>query len=669
MKNADRPSWIVPIVVVYVVLATMYSIVVPLFEAPDEIWHYEYIRWLAEGHGLPEPADVGVAPWAQEGSQPPLYYLAGAALTAAIPTANAAAVIRYNPHAAVGDGEAFGNKNMLLHGKADAWPWRGVALAAHIARFLSVLLGAVTVTFTYYTARLALPGWPAAAPLAAMLVAFNPQFLFVSGVVSNDNLVTAVGTAGVWLCLHIANRREPPSVVWVILLGVLAGAAALSKLSGLLLIALALLALFLAAWRRQAWRFLIWSSLVVLGAAILVAGWWYLRNWMLFGDPLALSVMFAVLPPRTVNAGPAELLALAPGIWRSFWAVFGWFNVLASSWVYWVYSLLVVAGLAGWLVGWLGRTAETRRAVRLLSLLLLIVWIMAVVASVVRWAQINYAQGRLLFLVAAPLMTVVAGGLVAIWPQRWRSLVAPLAGVCLAFLAAMAPFLWILPAYAPPEPLPAGTRVPNPTAIRFGDHIQLVGYALARDEVLPGDTLDLTLYWATDAPLDTDYSVFVHATDEVEILQAQRDSQPGLGNLPMREWPPGAIIADRHRLAVPATTHAPARLRIDVGLYDYATGERLLAEGSDRVTLGYVQVPPRPDGSGLPNATRIDFDGKLALAGYELDRRTLAPGERLTVTLWWEVLAPMQRDYVVFTHLVLPPDAVWAQQDQMPQGG
>ncbi len=29
----------------------------------------------------------------------------------------------------------------------------------------------------------------------------------------------------------------------------------------------------------------------------------------------------------------------------------------------------------------------------------------------------------------------------------------------------------------------------------------------------------------------------------------------------------------------------------------------------------------------------------------------------------------MTQDYVVFTHLLLPPEAVWAQRDQMPQGG
>jgi hypothetical protein len=35
-------------------LAVIYSLTTPLFEAPDEPLHYAYVRWLAEGHGLPQ---------------------------------------------------------------------------------------------------------------------------------------------------------------------------------------------------------------------------------------------------------------------------------------------------------------------------------------------------------------------------------------------------------------------------------------------------------------------------------------------------------------------------------------------------------------------------------------------------------------------------------------
>ena len=64
--------------------------------------------------------------------------------------------------------------------------------------------------------------------------------------------------------------------------------------------------------------------------ATLIAGWWYVRNQLLFGDPLALSAMFDILP-RANPPTAAELLARAQGIWRSYWAVFGWFNVVVDD--------------------------------------------------------------------------------------------------------------------------------------------------------------------------------------------------------------------------------------------------------------------------------------------------------------------------------------------------
>jgi hypothetical protein len=66
-------------------------------------------------------------------------------------------VIRYNVHTAVGNADALGNKNFMLHGRAHDWPWQGVTLAAHLTRLLSVLLGAATVAFT---CLIALPGFP-----------------------------------------------------------------------------------------------------------------------------------------------------------------------------------------------------------------------------------------------------------------------------------------------------------------------------------------------------------------------------------------------------------------------------------------------------------------------------------------------------------------------------
>ena len=46
--------WLPVVVVAFLVLGLIYSGVVPLFEAPDEVWHFAFADHLAKGGGLPE---------------------------------------------------------------------------------------------------------------------------------------------------------------------------------------------------------------------------------------------------------------------------------------------------------------------------------------------------------------------------------------------------------------------------------------------------------------------------------------------------------------------------------------------------------------------------------------------------------------------------------------
>ena len=58
------------IFVAYIVLAVAYSVVNPIFESPDELLHYRYIRTLIDRQALP----VQVEGEQSESQQPPLYY-------------------------------------------------------------------------------------------------------------------------------------------------------------------------------------------------------------------------------------------------------------------------------------------------------------------------------------------------------------------------------------------------------------------------------------------------------------------------------------------------------------------------------------------------------------------------------------------------------------------
>ena len=91
--------------------------------------------------------------------------------------------------------------NAGLHGSGDTFPYRGQALSLHLARLVSSLMGAGTVLLIFVLAAEMFPEHPTVAWLAAGMAALDPQFLFISGSVNNDNLLNLL-TAAAWVVLY-----------------------------------------------------------------------------------------------------------------------------------------------------------------------------------------------------------------------------------------------------------------------------------------------------------------------------------------------------------------------------------------------------------------------------------------------------------------------------------
>ena len=79
-------------------------------------------------------------------------------------------------------------------------------------RLTSALIGALTVVFAFLLARELAPGRPWLAVLAALLVAYEPMYGFISGAVNNDVGVNA-GAAALELLLIRMLRRGVTTAV------------------------------------------------------------------------------------------------------------------------------------------------------------------------------------------------------------------------------------------------------------------------------------------------------------------------------------------------------------------------------------------------------------------------------------------------------------------------
>ena len=118
---------------------------------------------------------------------------------------------------------------------------------------------------------------------------------------------------------------------------------------------------------------------------------------------------------------------------------------------------------------------------------------------------------------------------------------------------------------------PSGAQFETETQAR----ITLAGYTLPTGELAPGDILQVTLFWETDAPLAERYKVFVHVYAEADQPPpAQQDGEPGGGLLITSLWTPGQRYADNHGVALPADL-PPGEYRVAIGLYNLFSGARL----------------------------------------------------------------------------------------------
>jgi hypothetical protein len=103
------------------------------------------------------------------------------------------------------------------------------------------------------------------------------------------------------------------------------------------------------------------------------------------------------------------------------------------------------------------------------------------------------------------------------------------------------------------------------------------------------------------------------------------------------------------------------------------TAAYLFPASAGRLGSNLPGLAPEPSGAAGYGSDAI-FGDAVRLLGYSVDSARRAPGEGLRVTLYWQVLRPLDRDYTVFTHLLgehnpATGGPVWAGHDGQPDGG
>ncbi|MGD2143254.1 MAG: glycosyltransferase family 39 protein [Anaerolineae bacterium] len=662
MKCIER--WLPGVILTtYVVLAVGYSLADPLYESTDELRHVRYVRHIVAYRDLPVQRPSG--PRAQS-HHPPLYYVLGALASCWVPVEDD---VYYQPpenpfwayrYWEVGND----NKTQYVHGPSEKFPFQGITLAVYVVRWMTVLIGAGVVWITYLIGQKVFPKWPALALGGSALVAFNPQFLYLSGAVNNDVPAALCGAVVLLLCVQIVRKGPRPRTD--ALLGVLFGLALLTKLHLIVLLIPIELAYLLAVRQDRDWGVFLRANLLILGLTAAISGWWFWRNQTLYGDLLGVSAHSELWGSRPPSQGWWAIRQELPYLWSTLWGRFGHGQVALPRGVYRGTLGFCALALAGYLVP--RDRAHSRASLAILTTTIFVFSAWVFYYTLVQPAG---ARGRFLFPCLPAFTLLLMGGLRGLLPRYhgWgASLLATAAMLALAVYALVAV---LAPAFAPPQPLGRAEieAIPNAMSIDFGPTAgnpgqavaRLLGYHVTPAELDPGDTVTVTLYWKALARTERPHAVFIHVLSDEGTMIAQRDTYPGLGRYPTVAWNPGTVFADAYRVHLPETAYAPDTGYVQVGLY-VPEGPRLATDnGRDALQLARIRVRPRA--GDVPNPLNVNFGDKVALIGYALDQRVAHPGETIRLTLYWRAVSSMDVNYEVFVHVLGKENQVWANSD------
>ena len=430
-----------------------WALITPPFQAPDEVDHFAYVQSLVErGEG---PSASGAVPLERWSNAESLALEATAFLSdhevadTGLPWTSLAQA-RYRElyaaeHPPANNGGGYSTS--AVHGPLYYLALSPAYLLAQhdstfsqltLMRLSSALLGALVALFAFLLARELAPGRPWLGVLAALLVAYEPMYGFISGAVNNDVGVNTAAAAVAFLLVRLLRRGM--SVPWGLLTGVALVALPLTKETGLSLYPVAGLALI--------------AALALHHSRSDLAGWLALAVGALVMDELSAHVLSSLQPASAkngfaaigANASAASLalhhipeflsylwqlfLPRLPGMARHFsvggnpayaifvrrgWGAFGWDDVFFPTWIF---RLILAGMLAAVPLGlWAARREWSWIRVHLPEVLSVVLIPLAVIAG---FEAAYYSPGvqtiiptfgRYVFPAIAPLAVIVVGAL------------------------------------------------------------------------------------------------------------------------------------------------------------------------------------------------------------------------------------------------------------------
>ena len=577
--------WAITIlIIIFMCLATVFSVALPLGESADEQDHFTLVRFIAEEKRIPltlqEQRMLG-----NKGDASPIYHSLVALLSQYVDIASLPKLPRQQIPERFIPFDSF-RSYTIFHTEDEFFPFRGIVLAWHSARLVSVLLGAVTVLAIYLTGLTIYPKRRYFALAMACFAMFIPRFVISSASVNDDSLVVALTTLAVYCLIRIVNGSRGKTDF--ILAGVLIGLAVIAKYHPIvLLFEMTLIFVFLARQEGWSWRFLLKSwGLVIISFLCLVIPW-FIFLFYRFNQIDTLGLVAGLLAPLgdsdiTKAVNKTDILRqfdwtgwIKP-FFQTFWIEYGGVQWFAPRVVYQLLILPMAASVLGLVkVGYEYLNSEQKSLNKFPAGIVLLILHGLIYLSIVftRYQMIGSmrgAQGRHVYpaLVSIAFFFVLGirgllSGISRFVGQQQSGyafrdkIMATAIGVALFSLNVITLFAFILPVYLP-DYLPITSLEPGEVAIgnrlehSFTKAIKFVGYDLKSANNQVWETIPLNLYWKTQKKIAQDYAVRLCLQDNRGEIVSCHLGHPADGMYPTRAWETPYLIRDEVHFPLPA---------------------------------------------------------------------------------------------------------------------
>ncbi|TAJ16343.1 MAG: phospholipid carrier-dependent glycosyltransferase [Planctomycetota bacterium] len=431
--------WFGALCALFAALACAHNLLLPLWEGPDEGDNALYVRYIAvEGQLCPPALEPRYdLEHLGRGHMPPLWFLSLVPLFEArdmqrwrathVPNPEFLRRVTTAPGAELDlDAELAKphSRAMYLHGRDERAPLSGAALDLRLLRLASLPWALVALWATWRTARIFLPEQPGACLGAAALLALTPQFQHLSGTITMDLMLAALGALALWQATEWCAGQGPNARA-AFVAGLCAGLACCVKINALVLVPALALAGLCARFGKRGDP---WSWMCAVAGGLLAAAPYYAWQWIESGHPLwswhyqNVSPFHHPTAEALASGGFEKWKWFAVVLWLSWVGDFGWTSVWFPGWVNVAVALAYVAGLVSLVAklrapagGCCGR--RTIRELRVGSAFLLGAAALMLAAEVYFNLNFSQPQARHLYPFVTALVVPIALGL-----ARWRLL-------------------------------------------------------------------------------------------------------------------------------------------------------------------------------------------------------------------------------------------------------